>query len=180
MGGAVDFRWFNRQAQTQDPLPGQTIPVPGPGGAILTNTYNGTFDLAFNPRLGNAEPCDVTLYEADADWNLPITNPVFGDPNPTGKPPDDAGRAQYEDFDGQTYVWDNNTAAFPFRVALPAADVALGRFGLLWEVLAPNGEVKLASYQNDTPGHPGHPSITGEQQGALTGDAFLGVFLRKA
>jgi hypothetical protein len=87
-GGSIDERYFivasdTEQANTQDPLPGATIP-----GTSLTNNYDGKFNFPFH----HSWFCkgDITLYEGDADWNANIPIATI-DMNPTGVPPDNGG-----------------------------------------------------------------------------------------
>ena len=87
-GGSIDERYFivasdTEQANTQDPLPGATIP-----GTALTNAYDGKFNFPFH----HSWFCkgDIKLFEGDADWNANIPIATI-DMNPTGVPPDNGG-----------------------------------------------------------------------------------------
>ncbi len=165
VGGVVDIRTIQGFAQSEDPLPGSTYRPPSRNDT-LTNHYGGEFDFSFD--VGTV--CeDVGFAEGDADWNAPISpDSMFGDQNPTGIPPDDGGRYVFG-----TQVIDNTSLKIP----LPAADEALGRHGLLWEIVDPSGSVRLSS--DDSP--LGHPSYSGAIQSpvAPVGDPFQTTTLSK-
>jgi len=170
IGGAVDTRTINRIARTEDPLPGETYEVQdGEDVRELTNQYTGDWDFPFRDR----ELCeDLVLFEGDADWNAPIAeldlgdpSTWFGDPDPTGIPPDDGGIYQVEDpRTGNTIVVDNHV----FRIPLTGSDYeSRGLNGLVWELWSPGRTtLVLSSYTDPRPAYPQHPSITGDQQEA--------------
>lgn len=161
MGGAIDQREARGVLITEDPWAADPMSSkrifenPADPGSFLTNGYQGEWSL---PIDGNGVCGDVVFFEGDSDWNAPI-DPAdpFGDPDPTGLPPDDGGRFAFTDPVTQIErIIDSSN----FRIELPQADQDLGRHGLVWEIVAPNADIVWSS--DDTP--LGHPAYTGSIQ----------------
>ncbi len=119
------------------------------GPTTLRNTYSGEWAFAFDGQ----DVCELTLYEADADWNAPLQEGALWDAAPTGIPPDDGIPFLFRNPDTlRETIIDNSD----FRVSLTGTT----RHGLYWDILAPNGDIPFTS--DDSPLT--HPSYTGAQQ----------------